>query len=422
MTKEQEIKWSKTSSNIYERFAAELENGIETGTKVTSGDQDVNYGVELWRNRLNKKGLTMSYDIVPRGQFSSSDHHREWKDKHYSNKLYYRTCHLDKTVYADDKKIYSEKDSMIMYQTVTDVLSGVHVDDDYYCCPNCGANVKISQLVEGCPYCRTFFKMSELYPKVSNFYFLRDYGRTEKELKSEMSRFLLPPILVFFIIYTFVFFAGQAHKNIILALLGGAIGGVLSGGFLGYIIWAFSKLGRLFWDAGKSIGLLTNMAGSAKNFNNYMKRYNSEISFEYFQSKVISLIKVIVFSDNPNELPIYMGNDISNVFEDIIDMDFRGALALRKIREQDGKIIVVADAYMTNTYETDGKVKKKDESVNVVLERKTDVPFDFGFSIKKIQCKQCAGSFDATKNRICPYCNSPYQLEDMDWIVTSIKM
>lgn len=420
--KPEEPKWSKSSSNIYERFAAELEDGIETGSKVMSGDQDVNYGVELWRNRLDKKGLNISYDIVPRGHFPSEDHYREWKDKHYSNKLYYRTCKLEKKICTDDRKIYSDGDDMIMYQTITDVLSGVHVDDDIYCCPNCGASVKISQLVEGCPYCGTFFKMSELYPKVSNYYFLRDYGRTEKELKSEISKYIVPPIVGFSILYTLVFFFGQSNKNIILALIGGVIGGFFSGGFLGYIVWAFSKLGSLFWDAGKSIKLLTNMAGASKNFNNFMKRYGTEISFEYFQSKVISLIKVIVFSDNPTDLPIYIGADINGMFDNLINMDFRGALALRKIGEQDGKIFTVVDAYMVNIYEDNGKVKKKEEIVNAVLERKADMPFDYSFSIKKIQCRQCAGSFDATKNRVCPFCETPYDTDDLDWVVKSIKI
>ena len=319
-------------------------------------------------------------------------------------------------------KLYSDGDSMIMYQTVTDVISGVHVDDDYYCCPNCGANVRIAQLVEGCPYCGTFFKMSELYPKVSNYYFLRDCGRTEKELKSEISKFLVPPILGFSVFYTLTFFVGQSHKNILLALIGGVIGGILSGGFLGYILWAFSKLGSLFWDAGKSVKLLTNMAGSSKNFNNFMGRYGSEISFEYFQSKVISLIKVIAFSDDPNELPIFIGDTVPSSLRDLIDMEFRGALALRKIYEENGKIYAVADAYMNNIYEVNGVVKKKEETVNVVLERKADMPFDFSFSIKKIQCRQCAGSFDATKNRTCPFCGTPYDTDDLDWVVKSIRI
>lgn len=420
--KDEEVKWSRTSGNIYERFAAELEDGIETGAKVTSGDQDVNYGIQLWKNRLNKKGLSISYDISQRGQLSNKDYFREWKDKHYTNKLYYRTCKLEKKVCANDKKIFSDGDSVVMYQTITDVISGVHVDDDVYCCPNCGAGVKISQLVGGCPYCGTFFKMSELYPKVTNYYFLRDYGRTEKELKSELFHFIVPAMIGFFIMYTLIFLFGESHGNIILALIGGAFGGVLTGGFLGYILWAFSKLGGLFRDAGKAIGLLANMAGSAKNFNNYMKKYDSEISFEYFQSKVISLIKVIVFSENPNELPFYSGENLNGVFDDIIDADFRGALALRKIGEQNGKITIVVDAYMTNTHEKDGKVSKKEERINVVLERKTDVPFDFGFSIKKIQCPQCAGSFDATKNRVCPYCGTTYSIDEMDWVVKSIDI
>ena len=54
MKKTEERKWLRTSDDLYEKFAAELESGIETGEKVSSGDQDIKYGIELWRNRLNK--------------------------------------------------------------------------------------------------------------------------------------------------------------------------------------------------------------------------------------------------------------------------------------------------------------------------------------------------------------------------------
>ena len=419
MVNEKQIKWSKTSRSIYERFAAELEDGIETGSKVTSGNQDVRYGVELWRNRLNNKGLRMTYDIAPRGLNPDSDRFREWKDEHYSSRLYYRTCELRKSVYNGEKKIFSDFDNMDMYQTVTDVISGVHVDEEVYCCPNCGANVKIKELVEGCPYCNTYFKMSELYPKVSNFYFLRDYSRTEKELKGEIWKVVAPFMIVAAIGYTIVFLSSMRP---LAAILSGIIGGCICGGIIGYIVWAFSKLGGLFKDAGKAIGLLANVGGTIKNFKNYMKKYGQDISYEYFQAKIISLIKVIVFSENPDDLPIYDGESINGYFDDIIDMDYRGGLALRKINEQNGILQTVVDAYMINTYEKNGKVRKREEKVCVVLERKADIPVDLGFSIKKIQCSSCASSFDATKNRVCPYCGTPYNVEEMDWLVKSIKI
>lgn len=418
MNDDKKIKWSKNSNNIFERFAAELEDGIETGAKVTTGNQDVRYGIELWRNRLEKKGLKMSYDIAARGLNSDGNNFREWNDEHYINKLYYRTCELKKTVNKDEKKIFSDFDNMDMYQVVTDVKSDVRVDDDIYCCPNCGASVMIKELVEGCPYCNTFFKMDELYPKVSNFYFLRDYSRTEKEIKSEIRKFIYPLMIAGFIGYTvyFMFTIGLPW-----AILAGAFGGFLSGGIIGYFAWAFSTIGRLFKDAGKAVVLLANVGGTMINFNKWMKRYNNDISYEYFQAKVASLVRVIIFSDDPDDLPFYDGEKINGNFDNIIDMN-RGALAVRRINEENGVLQTVVDIYMLDLYENNGKVKKKEDKVQVVLEKKTDVALDLGFSIKKIQCPSCAGSFDATKNKVCPYCNTSYNIGDMDWMVKSIKI
>lgn len=37
-----------------------------------------------------------------------------------------------------------------------------------------------------------------------------------------------------------------------------------------------------------------------------------------------------------------------------------------------------------------------------------EFPLDRSFSIAKVQCSNCGGSFDARKEKCCPYCDQPY--------------
>ena len=43
--------------------------------------------------------------------------------------------------------------------------------DELYCCPNCSAISSVKSLLAGCPYCGTRFQMTDLFPKVTDFYY-----------------------------------------------------------------------------------------------------------------------------------------------------------------------------------------------------------------------------------------------------------
>ena len=46
---------------------------------------------------------------------------------------------------------------------------------------------------------------------------------------------------------------------------------------------------------------------------------------------------------------------------------------------------------------------------------------DPGFSIHRVSCPSCGGSFDAVYKRDCPYCGNPYDLKKKDWIVQDMR-
>lgn len=418
--------WSKKNHSIFESFALELEEYPQSGQLPAHGDQDVSYALELQQKRLTSKNLTLCYTFLPRGHFADGGGmSKSWSDDHYISHMEYRTCHLTKAFFREDKRLFEKKENMIFYQIITTAHDRQTVDSDPYTCPNCGAISKISELQEGCPYCGTRFAMSDLFPKVTNYFFIKDSGRTESELKSELKRVMFPLMGIFAAFYSLFFFIGNdsgypVWLKLLSSLLRGGFAGIICGGIIGYVFWAVKKLTTVFHEAGKSIPLLFNAAGSSKAFVSQMKQYSPDFSYEYFSGKVVSLLKMLLFSEDAAALPIYTGEPLGTQFLNLVESSPTGAVGLKQFRVQGDICYVVVDTYLDNIYEKAGRLISRRERFRVFLQRNIAKPVNLRFSIKSIQCKSCGGSFDATKQKFCPHCGTEYAIDDEDWTVTRL--
>lgn len=415
--------WKTTSHYPFEKFGAELREYTNTGNIPSQGDQNVRYALELQKQRLRNKSLIMKYEFTPRGHFAdTTGPGREWKDEHYTSRMEYRTCRLTRKIYRSQKKVYDENESCIFYQIITDVNNYEIVGGDTYACPSCGAASQIKILENGCPYCGTFFKMSDLFPKTTNFYFIKDVGGTEKEVHGELKKvMLLCMVAVFLINILRMFIVDGISELFIFEMIGIIIGSVIGGGALGYFLYSISLLVKVFSEAGKSIPMLFNVAGSAKRFVAQMKRYSPEFSFEYFSGKVVAILKMILFSDNAQELTYYAGQPLGNLFSDIVESSYSGACALKKFIIQGDYCYVTVEAYMEDLYDTGSRIRKYNDKFRITLCKNIRKPINLHFSIQAMQCKNCGSSFNATKQKCCPSCGTAFDLMDQDWVVTKIE-
>lgn len=412
--------WDKSHHSIFEDFALDLRDFTRTGRLPAYADSDVAYALELWRKRLKDKGLILKYDITPRGHFAEGGGMgRSWQDARYISTMEYRTCEISREFYKDKKREYSKKQDSIFYQIITNVLDGGLVRTEMYTCPNCGAISQINDLQNGCPYCHTFFEMSDLFPKVTNYYFIKDSGKTEKELKYSIARVVVPCMLFFMLI---AFYHNPiTNETMIFDIIGAVAAGVIGGGIIGYIIWAFSKMASLFIEAGKSIPMLVNTAGSGKRFVANMRRYSPEFSYEYFTNKVVSILKMLVYAEDAAKVPYYVGEPLGNMFSDIVDSSYSGAVALKHFQVQGEWCYVTVEVYMEDVYDNGKSMYTKNDRFRILLCKNISKPIDMHFSIKKIHCKGCNTSFDATKQKTCPSCGKTYEIDGDDWVVVKIE-
>lgn len=421
-TKENTAVWKKDAHNLFETFAVELAEFTKTGTAPSRGSQDVQYALELQKRRLKDKHLILKYDFLPRGHFAQRcGAAKSWHDDRYTSKMDYRTCRVERKVYQDQRKIYEKGQNAYFYQTITNVW-GQRAAEEEYTCPNCGAVSPIRVLEDGCPYCGTFFKLTDLFPTVTNFYFVKDVGGTETELKHSILK-VAKPLMIFFPILLFLNYLGNPDMNwsIPLCAVVAVLGGSVFGGILGYVLWVVWTLISLFWTAGKGLPMLFHAAGSGNRFVRRMKHYSPEFSFEYFTGKVVSILKMILFSENAEELTCYAGAPLGNLFADLIDSSFSGAVALKRFSVKDGHCYVTVEVYMEDIYEDGGSVRAKEEKFRMSLCRNLGKPIDLHFSIKAMHCQSCGKSFDAVKEKCCPSCGTQHEMADEDWVVTEIR-
>ncbi|MBR5974431.1 MAG: hypothetical protein IK020_04520 [Clostridiales bacterium] len=420
---------TKERNAVAAAFREELKHAGEPGAKVMSADRELRYCLELQRDRIADRSLVLEDEMTPGANFKEGlNKVRSWTDGQYETSWSVGFVDHKKTFSRANMKTYKHREPQAIYETVVDVRAGEDVSSDTYCCPNCGSVSTIRELQEGCSQCGTSFKMSELYPKVTNYFFSYDpSGRKDPIWKTiiKFGLYALPVTIPLFLLI----FVLEDHFG---ALPGGKfqitpqwlifyiIGMVITSPIFGYFIWILS----IFGAAGRQISTgapAFSVGNSRKRFAAKMAKISSEYTFEKFSSRITSLFKLVVFSSSRENLPFYEGGDMKEEFDNVIDCSFSGWMSCKKVKEEGNHVYVTGDLFVENTRDLGDRIKAGREAYRIKAGRRTDVPITSNFSIAKIQCRNCGASFNAFKSRNCPYCGTKSEVECEDWVIYEIR-
>ena len=414
--------WSKESSDIFERFAAGIDDAVSKGESLDCADRDLNYGIKLQHERLEHYGITMKMDLTPRGlwtegfklgRFQGDDHFEFYKES--------RTCKKDESYYKNGRRLYRNVDNYKLSQTVTDFATEENPADRQYKCPSCGAVSTVAQLVAGCPYCGTKFKMSEFYPKITNYYFNLDIGyksgRTAKICKWSI------PITFAAIITPFLLFSCSAalaeHRTASPwgIFMIGLILALIFGPTFGYCIAYWIDKMKYETNDARSNKMSTIYKGSRTAFKDYMEKLSQEYSYEYFADKTVALIKMLIYSDKPEELTFYNGPALDPSLQNILNVTSLGEVGITRMEVIGDYVVVNANVHLDDTYINGEQIRVVNDMFRVVMKKNITKPVNLGFNITSLHCPSCAGSYDATRTKNCPHCGSSNRIEDVDWAV-----
>ena len=400
-------------------FVNTLGSAIGKGDKISFADNDIGYVLRLQHERIKDKGLVMDYEVYDRDKNRQAHAGSQWTDARYESFICNEQYGVKRVITKGGNKIYSDNKKNILFTTITDVVNGVHPDDESVSCPNCGYVSTIAGIQGGCPGCGTMYKMDDLFPKVTGYYFLEDVALAGNEhIKGIGISAAVTMVISFLIMFLGLVISGEFS---ILKLMLGSIAIIPLSIILGYIFFSYFLVVRLFVvGIGQSSGKWGSIGSKAK-FEQKMKRIIPDFSYEYFTSKAISLIKLAVYSKDEKDLLFYRGEALASKFKDVIDLNYGGALGVTDLRVSDGVVTVITDAFFDVLYATDTGIVFKREAYKAVFQRRTDIPVNMQFSMTKIQCPTCGSSFNAILNRNCPYCGNRYDLASQDWVLVSLR-
>lgn len=405
----------KEEERIYRTFTKELEEWSRTDKVPSMGNQDIRYYLELQKERLRSRSLRMEYRFKLRGEHLDNIYSMAYKDQIYTNR-FTSSSYLQSTIFSrDGEVVYEKEDPQSFFQTIT--WMDRQKPEEMYNCPNCGAVSSIETLLGGCPYCHTHFLISDLFPKVTNYYFEHNFFMNTKELKRKMFKWVFGGILAIFLISMPAAIQAYGLGGLLVSLIVSCI----PGAFLGYLAMSLGMLVHLLKAAAGEVVRLPNVAGTKKKINSLLKPYDPNFSYEHFCGEIVNLLKIILFTDDLENSPVYEGQEKIPDFSAIVESVYEGSMGLNRGWVKDGYCYLNLDVYMSNIYDT-GRLSRKDDMFRMVVCKSVKKAADFGFSIKKVQCASCGGSFDATRQRVCPYCGNPYHLGEDGWVVLSIKV
>ncbi|MBR1931194.1 MAG: hypothetical protein IJ833_06935 [Lachnospiraceae bacterium] len=152
-----------------------------------------------------------------------------------------------------------------------------------------------------------------------------------------------------------------------------------------------------------------------------MKRFALEFSYEYFSNKAISMLRMLLFAEDMEQLPHYVGESLNGRFDDIVGCDAMGMVGVRALNIKDGHCNVKIQVYMNDLLYDGNRVRARRELYRMYLYKNLSTPINMYFSIRKIQCKSCGASFDATRQRSCPSCGTRYEIGDDDWVILKVE-
>ena len=410
--------------NYYQSFAKQVSDWYSDGKVSELASQDTRFMLELQKEKLKSLGLELKMKTeepeVDTGRVSSIS----YGDNVFVNSIIGGNKHITISVYKSQNEIFRYTGegtlSIIMQNPKEGNLPSPKTP---VCCPHCGAPSTLGKLEDGCEFCDSKFLMDELYPKVMHFFIKEDNENYFEE--NQIKKYILGGFVFFSVLsiggMIIDLLTGGTRINIVFEVVSRLAGSLLAGAIFGGIAWFIAG----------SVGSVKLMRKSARgatktmnslSFCHKMRLIDPTFSTEYFRDKSMSLLKLMIYSKNPQELTICKcDKPIPEKFREIVDMTYFNS-GVDKYSFKDGICNVSLTFYTDSLHYHNGEILRKSDKIRMSLRKVIKKPTNLGFSAMAVSCPSCGASFDAEKLKNCPFCDSAYPLEENEWVVTDISI
>ena len=402
----------------YKAFVQQMSDWLNGGELPGTASQDLRFVLELQKQKLQSLGLNMKYELPGTGSGKINTGGISYSDRIFTNSIIGGYRNLARSI-GGTQHLYT--DDISLSAVIQDLKTGTQPCNDLaLCCPHCGAPSTLGELQAGCKHCGTHFLMSELYPKVMNYFIFENHDseRQKRKNKRDLIRLITMCILPLTVIEIILSLLTKQDRSPIFSVLLGLFGGIFGGAMFGGILFVFKKLFEVFGLMGKGLRGGGHTVSTLLHANQ-IKKNDPEFSSEYFRDKIISLFRMAVYSKDAAELACCRCR-CPETASDIIEAQLFN-FNINSCRITDMVCDAEVTLYLDCLHCTNGKIINKSDKYVMHLRKRIKRPTELGFSFAAVSCPSCGASFDGRNVKACPYCHSAYLHEEHDWIVTDIK-
>ena len=287
----------------YKRFVRQMSKWYNSGELPELASQDLRYVLELQKLKMQSLGLDMKCELQKSGSGNTNTGGTSYSDRVFKNTFISGNTSMTRNIVSTQDQLIKYTDDINLTMVIQELNAGTQPGDNMaLCCPHCGAPSTLGELQSGCKHCGTHFLMSELYPKVMNFFIYEPYDSARNSAKNKKDLIILITLCSLVMIplmmhpetlYSLLARFAQVEDQIPdtteirnLGILGSIFSGIFSGAMLGVILFGFKKLFEIFGVMGKDLRGVGHTAPTLLRANK-IKQHDPEFSSEHFRDKHI---------------------------------------------------------------------------------------------------------------------------------------
>lgn len=410
--------WDK-GRGIFDRMALQLNHWYEKEEEPVSCDGDTLYYLKLQKERLDEKRIHMRNRVYPaRGKsFGTATVSR--KSAWYTTDMSYENISRELQFIRGTEVLYQRNVEQVMYEIIAHSPNEREMAHLMVTCPNCGCVSSVEQLGSGCPYCKTQFRVKDLFPRVINTYFIRS-DSISKNITQQ--RIVIGASMGIVLLICIPGSLISSNGNLPATLFTAYLAALIGGGIFGWMASAVLMLTSLFQrDGMKHLPLIPFLSSKSK-IKRMMTAYDPNFSYDKFEGQLVALIRMAVFAKEPQNLTAYRGKERDARFQNILEMTYTNGMCLKNVKKQGDDLHLTIRTWWINYSEEQGKIRKTGDLIDVTICRNIahrEVP---GFSVTSVNCHSCGASFDAVRQRNCPYCGTEYHMEEDYWVIEEMRL
>ena len=392
----------------------------------------------LKKRRMENLGVSLDFEAQRRNYGGRSLEKNGLYDAKY-DVTEIRECIKACRVYrSSGRKTYRKKSTELAHYTAASArtVSGA----SRIICPNCGAVTTRENLLDGCDYCGTKFRVEDLGTKIASFV-LRDDSQTARDKYREIRSRVDLWITLFATVPVFLLsLIGMLSAwNSMDAGFGMKLAAVIFGAaFLTGIAWLAARLVfLLLFDP-----ILERIDTSAGYYakKSLEKRHEQEVqnvkvalsvqtrdpffSGESFLGGVQNKLAAIHFAENDREASAFTTTGLGGIagrYRNVVDADvieMRMTGHTRDAQQEAIHVEAVCDLLLAEAK----RFRTAHEKLYLKMIRDPSIKSEAVCPPTVFICKNCGRSLDLLNGGRCEYCGASLRLFDYDWVVGEYRI